>query len=93
VTARAGTGALAQRLLEHHLRGDCRHVDLELSPRLYGLARSRLQRLAPRAELLLGDGSLWLSFESGEFDRCLAPTCWTCSARVTSDSGSPRHST
>lgn len=72
MTARAGTGALAQRLLEHHPRGDCRHVDLELSPRLYGLARSRLQRLTPRAELLLGDGSLWLSFESGEFDRCLA---------------------
>ena len=57
MTARAGTGALAQWLLEHHRRGDCRHVDLELSPRLYGLARSRLQRLTPRAELLLGDGS------------------------------------
>jgi ubiquinone/menaquinone biosynthesis C-methylase UbiE len=67
-----GTGALAKRLLEQHLAPDCRYVGLELSPRMHRLARRRLQPFTPRAELLLGNGSLRLPFDSGAFDRFLA---------------------
>jgi ubiquinone/menaquinone biosynthesis C-methylase UbiE len=67
-----GTGALAKRLLEHHLPADCRYVGLELSPHMHRLAERRVRALGPRVDLQLGDGSLPLPFPSGEFDRFLA---------------------
>jgi ubiquinone/menaquinone biosynthesis C-methylase UbiE len=67
-----GTGALAKRLLEHHLPADCRYVGLELSPHMYRLAERRVRAFGPRVDLQLGDGSLPLPFPSGEFDRFLA---------------------
>ncbi len=67
-----GTGALAKRVLEHHLPHDCRYVGLELSRCMHRLANGRLQPFTPRVELLLADGSLRLPFNAGEFDRFLA---------------------
>jgi ubiquinone/menaquinone biosynthesis C-methylase UbiE len=67
-----GTGALAKRLLEHHLPADCRYVGLELSPRMHRLATQRLRAFGARVDLRLGDGSLPLPFPPGEFDRFLA---------------------
>ena len=67
-----GTGALAKRLLEHHLPKGCRYTGLELSPRMHRLAKRRLRNFGPRTELLLGDGSLPLPFPAGQFDRFIA---------------------
>lgn len=67
-----GTGAFAQRLLEHHLPTDSRYVGIDVSPRMQELARRRLSRFADRAELRLTRGSLRLPFDGGAFDRILA---------------------
>lgn len=67
-----GTGALARRLLEHHLPTDSRYVGLELSPRMHRLAKRRLRSFGPRAELLLAGGPLQLPLPSSGFDRFLA---------------------
>jgi len=52
-----GTGRFAERLLARELPPDARYRALDVSPTMVRLARSRLARFSPRAEVVLTDGS------------------------------------
>lgn len=64
-----GTGALAARLLRHHLPPDARYLGLDLSSTMVSLARKRLQPWAERAQIEQGDGSPQLHQLDNGFDR------------------------
>ena len=63
-----GTGALARRLLDHHLPGDAHYTGLDISPHMHELASGRLQSYHDRVALHLGDGTLLLPFPNSSFD-------------------------
>lgn len=67
-----GTGRLAERLLEKHLPSYALYRGVDLSPRMVELARARLARFAPRAEVRLSDGDPHLEERNGEWDRWLS---------------------
>jgi ubiquinone/menaquinone biosynthesis C-methylase UbiE len=51
-----GTGALAERLLEAHLRNAARYVALDVSPKMVALTQQRLRRWAERVRIDRIDG-------------------------------------
>ena len=64
-----GTGRFAERLLEQHLPSTGQYLGIDLSPRMVELARARLNRFGPRAEVQVTDGSLPVTVPSGTYDR------------------------
>ncbi len=67
-----GTGRLAERLLSVRLTSDCSYLGVDVSPVMVALARERLERWRPRAEVRVSAGSMRLDVASGRFDRFLA---------------------
>jgi ubiquinone/menaquinone biosynthesis C-methylase UbiE len=68
-----GTGRFAAGLLEHELSGDARYVGVDVSPTMARLARRRLARWKPRAQIrLLEPPALRLPGADGTFDRFVA---------------------
>ena len=67
-----GTGALARRLLDHHLPTDAHYTGLDISPHMHQLATRRLHAHHDRIELHLADGTIPLPFPDASFDRFLA---------------------
>lgn len=67
-----GTGKLAARLLEHHLPGDARYRGCDLSPVMVGLARTRLERFGPRAQVTPSDPGVAFPLADRAVDRVIA---------------------
>jgi ubiquinone/menaquinone biosynthesis C-methylase UbiE len=67
-----GTGALAERLLRDRLSNNARYSGIDLSPRMYELAKRRLDPYADRVELRLGNALPHLPYPDASFDRFLA---------------------
>jgi ubiquinone/menaquinone biosynthesis C-methylase UbiE len=67
-----GTGAFAKRVIDDFLPSTSRYVGIDISPKMQALARRRLGAHHTRTDLRLGDGSLLLPFEGGDFDRFVA---------------------
>jgi ubiquinone/menaquinone biosynthesis C-methylase UbiE len=67
-----GTGRFAARLLAQRLPPAATYRALDVSPTMVGLARARLAELAPRAEVVLTDGSPPASEPAGSRDRFVA---------------------
>jgi ubiquinone/menaquinone biosynthesis C-methylase UbiE len=67
-----GTGRFAEKLLEKHLPLKAEYIGVDISETMVALARKRLHRFGPRAQVLRSDGSLHLPFEPGTFDRFVA---------------------
>lgn len=66
-----GTGRLACRLLAEELPTDAHYVGTDISTTMVRLARKRLARFGPRAEIHLTDGALALPYPGASFDRFL----------------------
>jgi ubiquinone/menaquinone biosynthesis C-methylase UbiE len=68
-----GTGRFGARLLRHRLPSTARYRGVEISPKMASLARRRLARWAPRAEVVLIDppGRVLPGID-GQFDRFVA---------------------
>ncbi len=65
-----GTGRFAASLLRDRLPNGTRYVGVDVSPKMVALARERLARWRPRAEVALIDPpALELPGEDGRFDR------------------------
>ncbi len=64
-----GTGRIALRLLEEELPSDATYRGMDLSPRMVSLARERLKRFAPRAEVVITDGGPPVDEPAGATDR------------------------
>ena len=64
-----GTGRFAETLLERHLPANAGYVGIDISGTMVALAKERMVRFGPRAEVILIDGSPQLDFETGAFDR------------------------
>ena len=64
-----GTGRLAGRLLKRYLPESCRYLGIDVSPRMAALASKRLRRWRTRAEIRVGDGSIAIPADDGQFDR------------------------
>jgi ubiquinone/menaquinone biosynthesis C-methylase UbiE len=64
-----GTGRQAKWLLEHHLPERARYLALDQSTTMVGLATSRLQPWANRAEVRQTDGSIRIDAPDEHFDR------------------------
>jgi ubiquinone/menaquinone biosynthesis C-methylase UbiE len=64
-----GTGALAARLLQHHLPADARYVGLDISDTMLSLAQERLKPWSDRARVYQSDGSPRLHDPDRSFDR------------------------
>jgi ubiquinone/menaquinone biosynthesis C-methylase UbiE len=64
-----GTGRFGERLLEEHLPANARYVGVDISETMVALAKERLARFGPRAEVHLTDGSPEVGFGSAAFDR------------------------
>lgn len=67
-----GTGRLAEELLEHHLPSRATYLGLDASPTMVGLARSRLTRFHPRAEVRLTDGEPRIDVAAASYDRLVS---------------------
>ncbi len=68
-----GTGRYAAWLLETQLPEDARYLGVDVSPRMVRLARERLARWGPRAEVRVVDPpALTLPGEAESFDRFVA---------------------
>lgn len=67
-----GTGRFAERILERHLPVSARYVGIDISDTMVGLAKERLVRFGPRAEVYLTDGSPHVDFEAATFDRFIS---------------------
>jgi cyclopropane fatty-acyl-phospholipid synthase-like methyltransferase len=67
-----GTGRLARRLLRDHLPPDATYTGIDLSPVMVRIARTRLKAFAPRATIVLSDGSMRLPDHPGGFDRVVS---------------------
>jgi SAM-dependent methyltransferase len=52
-----GTGALAARLLQHHLPADARYIGFDISTTMVSLAQERLKPWSGRARVQQSDGS------------------------------------
>lgn len=64
-----GTGRFAKRLFEQELSPSARYVGVDVSGRMVGLAREKLEPWAGRAEVLQTEGELRFAFDAGGFDR------------------------
>lgn len=64
-----GTGALAARLLQHHLSADARYVGLDVSDTMVSLAQERLKPWTERARIYQSDGSPRIPEADRSFDR------------------------
>jgi ubiquinone/menaquinone biosynthesis C-methylase UbiE len=64
-----GTGALAARLLQHHLPADARYVGLDISDTMLSLAQKRLKPWSERARIHQSDGSPRIPEPDSSFDR------------------------
>lgn len=64
-----GTGRLAGRLLAECLPEGAHYRAVDVSPKMVALARERLQRFGPRAQVTLSDGSLPADEPDGCCDR------------------------
>lgn len=67
-----GTGRFALRLLQDELPAGATYRGVDLSPRMTRLARDRLARFAPRAEVALTDGRPPESEPTGAYDRFIS---------------------
>lgn len=67
-----GTGRFAERLLDEFLPPEARYVGVDLSDTMVAMARKRLARFGPRAEVYRSDGAPQFDFGPGTFDRCVA---------------------
>lgn len=67
-----GTGAFAEKVLQHSLPASAHYCGVDISVTMVALARQRLARFASRAELLLTDGSLRFALPAASFDRFVA---------------------
>jgi ubiquinone/menaquinone biosynthesis C-methylase UbiE len=64
-----GTGRFGERLLEGHLPANAKYVGVDISDTMVALAKERLARFGPRAEVHRTDGSPQLDFGTATFDR------------------------
>jgi ubiquinone/menaquinone biosynthesis C-methylase UbiE len=64
-----GTGRIAERLLNDFLPSEARYLALDVSTTMIGLARARLERFGPRAEVRQTDGSPATGAPDASFDR------------------------
>jgi ubiquinone/menaquinone biosynthesis C-methylase UbiE len=64
-----GTGALAARLLQHHLPADARYTGLDISDTMVSLAQERLKPWSKRARVHQSDGSPRIPEPDRSFDR------------------------
>ena len=64
-----GTGALAARMLEHHLTSDANYVGLDISGTMVSLAQERLKPWTERACVYQSDGSSRIPEPDRSFDR------------------------
>lgn len=64
-----GTGRFAALLLADYLPAEATYLGVDLSPRMIGLARERLEGYGPRAEVRLTDGEIVIPESSASFDR------------------------
>ena len=64
-----GTGALAARLLQHHLPADARYVGFDISTTMVSLAQERLKAWSERAGVYQSEGSSRIPEPDGTFDR------------------------
>ena len=67
-----GTGALAENLLSRYLSKDASYFCLDLSSTMVSLAKDRLHKYGPRAEVRLTDGSTKLPLPDSRFDRFIS---------------------
>jgi ubiquinone/menaquinone biosynthesis C-methylase UbiE len=67
-----GTGRLAEMLLERALPSTAHYVGVDVSATMAALARKRLERFAPRAQIRLSGGETTLDLEADSFDRFLS---------------------
>jgi ubiquinone/menaquinone biosynthesis C-methylase UbiE len=64
-----GTGRFAESLLENHLPVTASYRGIDLSPTMFELARSRLDRFGARAAVALSSGDLPVAEPSAGYDR------------------------
>jgi len=64
-----GTGALAARMLQHHVPADARYVGLDISGTMVSLARERLEPWSKGARVYQTDGSPCIREPDRTFDR------------------------
>jgi ubiquinone/menaquinone biosynthesis C-methylase UbiE len=67
-----GTGALAESLLSRYLSKKSTYLCFDLSSTMVSLAKDRLHKYGPRAEVRLTDGSLKLPLPDSQFDRFIS---------------------
>ena len=67
-----GTGALASRLLQHHLPADARYVGFDISATMVSLAQKRLKPWTERTRVYLSDGSPRIPERDHSFDRFIS---------------------
>ena len=64
-----GTGRFALRLFEEYLPSTARYRGVDISPKMVGLAQTRLVSYSSRAELILTDGGPPVNEPAGYYDR------------------------
>lgn len=67
-----GTGALAARLLRHHLPANARYVGLDISSTMVSLAQERLKPWSDRAHVHQSDGSPHIAEPDRSFDHFIS---------------------
>jgi len=67
-----GTGALAESLLSRYLSKDVAYLCLDLSSTMVSLAKERLRKYGPPAEVRLTEGSTKLPLPDSRFDRFIS---------------------
>jgi ubiquinone/menaquinone biosynthesis C-methylase UbiE len=67
-----GTGRFAEQLLESHLPATAQYRGTDVSDTMVALARERLARFGPRAEVALTQGGVQLELASGSQDRFIS---------------------
>jgi ubiquinone/menaquinone biosynthesis C-methylase UbiE len=67
-----GTGALAEKLLTRYLSKEATYLCFDLSSTMVSLAKTRLYKYGPRAEVRLTDGSLKLPLPDSGYDRFIS---------------------
>jgi ubiquinone/menaquinone biosynthesis C-methylase UbiE len=67
-----GTGRFAESLLAHHLSRTTMYHAIDISPVMVGLARQRLERFGPRANVRITDGRSSIDEPSESHDRFIS---------------------
>ena len=67
-----GTGALAENLLTRYLSREATYLCFDISSTMVSLAKTRLNKYGPRAEICLTNGSLKLPLPDSRFDRFIS---------------------